>query len=122
MCRNPFPAEKTVILHLDTALLGADISVVGDFIQSWDPASGTPYISTKVDSDGYAVFEVPTVNETGEFKILYDEDANGFGWGDTELTIQLAYDLNGQDVIEYVINPLLTAQLRYIQLFFVVEE
>ena len=101
---TPLEGEKTVIIHLDTDLLGSEISVVGAFVQEWAPDVATPYISTKVDEFGYAVFEVPTVNEVGEFKILHDADANGFAWGDAELTIQFAYDLNGQEVIEYFIN------------------
>ena len=96
--------EKTLILHFDTALLGTEISAVGSFVQVWAPDAATPYTSTKVDSEGFAVFEIPVINETGEFKILHDADANGFAWGDVELTSQLAYDLDGQETIEYVIN------------------
>ena len=101
---TPLEGEKTVIIHFDTDLLGSEISMVGAFVQEWAPDVATPYISTKVDEFGYAVFEVPTLLEEGEFKILHDADANGFAWGDAELTIQFAYNLNGQEVIEYFIN------------------
>jgi hypothetical protein len=101
---TPLVDEKTLIIHFDTALAGADISVVGAFVQGWAPDAVTPYTSTKVDTSGYAVFEVPTMDAVGEFKILWDEDANGFAWGDTEVTQQLAYDFGDADVLEIFIN------------------
>jgi hypothetical protein len=107
MSDAPSDLPKLVIIHFDTDLSGSSISVVGAFVQAWAPDAANPYISTKVDEFGYAVFEVPTFTEEGEFKILHDLDSDGFVWDnvtDPELTIQFAYNLNGQEVIEYFIN------------------
>ena len=56
---TPLEGEKTLIIHFETEEARDMISVVGAFVQGWAPDSATPYISTKDDTSGYAVFERP---------------------------------------------------------------
>lgn len=102
---TPEEGQKTVIIHFETTEDHSKLGVVGAFAKSWNV--GEAYLSTKDDTSGYAVFEVPTLSSTGEFKIKLDGGDPGFTWDgviDPELTIQLAYDMGDADSVEIFIN------------------
>ncbi len=78
-------SEKMLQVHLelDGAKDYQKLGIVGN-INGWSDSGAI--VASGVDSKGYVVFEVPTALVTGEYKILYDSDSNGFTWGDVQVT------------------------------------
>ncbi len=100
----PKEAQKYVVIYVDSALDHTKLGLVGT-IQGWDVVN--PILSTKDDSYGQAIFEFVIDGSTGSFKILFDNDDNGFNWGDTEITTSdQAFDMGEDDSIILFVDEL----------------
>lgn len=88
--------EKYVKVFVDTTLPHDELALAGSH-QGWAPENGT--LTSGIDSFGNAVFEFIADSDAPEFKLLHDADANGFNWGDVEVTgsANIALDLTGVD-------------------------
>ena len=98
------PEEYKFVLYVETTLDHSKLGIVGS-LQGWN--IDALVMSTKDDVNGLAVFEICSASATGEFKVKYDPDGDGFTWDgevDPEITpANQAFDLSdGMMGIYYV--------------------
>ena len=96
--------EKMLTVHveLSTPRDYLKLGIVGD-LNGWSDAGAI--VASGVDSKGYVVFEVPTTSNAGGYKILYDENDNGFAWGDPEVTPNnMGYDFGEGSAIQQYLS------------------
>ena len=79
---TPATGENYFVLFAKTNLDHAKVGLVGA-MQGWNPDNAI--IPSGVDSKGNAVFEAATTELSGGYKVLYDENGNGFGWDDFQI-------------------------------------
>jgi hypothetical protein len=106
-------SQTHVVVFVDTVEDHTKLGLVGS-IQGWNPGAAITTLGD--DMNGYAVFEFTTYDAEAQFKFLFDNDDNGFNWGDAELigsnavidlsaggTIEVYYD-DANDVVKVVDN------------------